>query len=610
MLERLSLAEAEGAAVFYHGLGCDRCKGRGYLGRVAIIEALPVSEAIRRLIIKRASAAVVKNQAVTEGMKTLRMVGIDKALEGITTLKEVWRVTGGGPLAMNIPFLSYFKKKAAPAARAAEQPRLAPLEKPSSERLSKTVMPNVGRPPSPADAFSPAGIGPLAGMLFLTTPAAPAAAEPRRTVSFGSNGGGGGGMAMAPASRTTSLPPAVALALEPKVERAISLELSDVVAQMPEGLVRPLKSEEATGRILLKAAGLERGMANGKPMVSVATIYQQVPEIFLRPVEAAEALQVALPFQQVLEQFTSLQVRGDQMREQAVPQVETPFLRVTIEDNSRFGMPPMEPPQTNELPPVRVQPATAESIAAAEPEPTSAIRIQIPEAPPPNGRANVAPAAAPTGEAAPPARIPFRFSPNGTDVPASGGVPASSGPSIPTSDAPGAAAPTRIPFNISAPTEELRPKAEPWLTKESFAMNGAGAPTAPAQPAAAVEQKPATVRLPLHAIFQSLAPPQVKGDLADVPEDASVELPFELIEPQLASGRVMVPPGGFCRRVAGRVSRLFRRVGSGRHCRPAVARGFEKPAGGFAPNARRPGGAGEKRAGAGGRNRCRTFCRA
>ena len=85
--------EPEGA-VFYHGSGCDRCKGRGYLGRVAIIEALPVSEAIRRLIIKRASSAVVKNQAITEGMRTLRMVGIDKALEGVTTLEEIWRVTG------------------------------------------------------------------------------------------------------------------------------------------------------------------------------------------------------------------------------------------------------------------------------------------------------------------------------------------------------------------------------------------------------------------------------------------------------------------------------------------------------------------------------------
>jgi len=51
------------------------------------------SEAIRRLIIKRASSAVVKNQAISEGMRTLRMVGIDKALEGVTTLEEIWRVT-------------------------------------------------------------------------------------------------------------------------------------------------------------------------------------------------------------------------------------------------------------------------------------------------------------------------------------------------------------------------------------------------------------------------------------------------------------------------------------------------------------------------------------
>jgi type IV pilus assembly protein PilB len=91
-LDKLSLKDTKDA-VFYHGTGCDRCKGRGYAGRAALIEALPVSEAVRRLIIKRASAAVIKNQAVTEGMKTLRVVGIEKALEGVTTLEEVWRVT-------------------------------------------------------------------------------------------------------------------------------------------------------------------------------------------------------------------------------------------------------------------------------------------------------------------------------------------------------------------------------------------------------------------------------------------------------------------------------------------------------------------------------------
>src|SRR3984957_18134862 len=57
ILEKLGLKESKGA-VFHHGTGCNRCKQRGYLGRAALIEALRVSEAVRRLIIKRASATV------------------------------------------------------------------------------------------------------------------------------------------------------------------------------------------------------------------------------------------------------------------------------------------------------------------------------------------------------------------------------------------------------------------------------------------------------------------------------------------------------------------------------------------------------------------------
>jgi type IV pilus assembly protein PilB len=92
IFEKLGMKQTKDT-VFFRGHGCDRCKNRGYLGRAAIIEALPVSEAIRRLIIKRASSAVIKNQAVSEGMKTLRMVGVEKAIEGVTTLEEIWRVT-------------------------------------------------------------------------------------------------------------------------------------------------------------------------------------------------------------------------------------------------------------------------------------------------------------------------------------------------------------------------------------------------------------------------------------------------------------------------------------------------------------------------------------
>lgn len=92
IFEKLGI-ECPPDAIFYHGAGCDRCKKRGYLGRAAIFEVLPVSESIRRLIIKRASASVIKNQALSEGMKTLRLDGIDKAFQGITTLEEVWRLT-------------------------------------------------------------------------------------------------------------------------------------------------------------------------------------------------------------------------------------------------------------------------------------------------------------------------------------------------------------------------------------------------------------------------------------------------------------------------------------------------------------------------------------
>ncbi len=91
IFEKLAI-ENDGSTL-YRGAGCSRCKGRGYVGRAPVLEVLPVSETIRRLVIKRASAAVIKNQAISEGMKSLRMVGIEKAREGITTLEEVLRVT-------------------------------------------------------------------------------------------------------------------------------------------------------------------------------------------------------------------------------------------------------------------------------------------------------------------------------------------------------------------------------------------------------------------------------------------------------------------------------------------------------------------------------------
>ena len=77
----------------YKGRGCERCKNTGYTGRCAIIEAMTITDEIRKLIIERSSAMVLGKIAVEQGMKTLRMVALEKAREGISTLEQVLVMT-------------------------------------------------------------------------------------------------------------------------------------------------------------------------------------------------------------------------------------------------------------------------------------------------------------------------------------------------------------------------------------------------------------------------------------------------------------------------------------------------------------------------------------
>jgi predicted regulator of Ras-like GTPase activity (Roadblock/LC7/MglB family) len=435
---------------------------------------------------------------------------------------------------MTIPFLSYFKRgkggeaKTKASAPAPSKPAPPPLEKPSSERFSKTVMPNATRTIAPQDPFQIAARSTaMGGQMATATVLAPAPALPR-SISFAAPG---------PSTpRARDLPPAVALALEPNVERVIALELADVVAGMPAGHVRPLSEEDGNRRILLRASEVEKGMANGKPSVSLATIYEQVPEIFLRTITPSDTWQVQLPFAKVLEQFTNLHVRADQERHLIVPQVETPFLKVAVEDCSEFGT-TLEPLQmeTGDLPVVRVEPPTAEAFAAAEPEPALDPTFQMSPAP------SRAPSVTAKSSQSP-TRIPFKLSPNGTDAPATESVPASTGPSVPNS-LPPPPAPVRIPFKMTPPSDDVRPKPEPWLTKESLAAESeapvvpAVVPTVAAQSASPAEVK---IVLPLLPILRNLPPMQLTGDAGSVPAGASVELPFSLIEPQLATGRISV----------------------------------------------------------------------
>jgi type IV pilus assembly protein PilB len=77
----------------YRGRGCERCKNSGYSGRMAIIEAMTVSDEIRKLIISRGSTRDMAKIAIGQGMKTLRMVALDRAREGISTLEQVLVMT-------------------------------------------------------------------------------------------------------------------------------------------------------------------------------------------------------------------------------------------------------------------------------------------------------------------------------------------------------------------------------------------------------------------------------------------------------------------------------------------------------------------------------------
>ena len=76
---------------FYYGAGCNFCSFTGFLGRTGVFEALLVSDQIRSLISRGASAPEIKAQALKEGMITLRRHGMMKAKEGLTVPSEVAR---------------------------------------------------------------------------------------------------------------------------------------------------------------------------------------------------------------------------------------------------------------------------------------------------------------------------------------------------------------------------------------------------------------------------------------------------------------------------------------------------------------------------------------
>jgi len=96
-LHALSIPLAEAAKLtFFKGQGCDTCGGTGYKGRQGLYEVMSMTSNLRRLVLKGGSTEEIQQQAVKDGMLTLRMDGMLKVKKGVTTLEEVVKETAAG----------------------------------------------------------------------------------------------------------------------------------------------------------------------------------------------------------------------------------------------------------------------------------------------------------------------------------------------------------------------------------------------------------------------------------------------------------------------------------------------------------------------------------
>ncbi len=84
---------SSGDVQLYHPVGCDECAGTGYWGRICIIEMMTMTDNLRSLIMRHATAGDIRAAAIMAGMETMFENGLRKSLAGITTIEEVLRVT-------------------------------------------------------------------------------------------------------------------------------------------------------------------------------------------------------------------------------------------------------------------------------------------------------------------------------------------------------------------------------------------------------------------------------------------------------------------------------------------------------------------------------------
>ncbi len=77
----------------YRAKGCDKCMGKGYIGRIGIYELLEITPAVRTMIVEKKSAQAIRAAVLESGFRALQRNAVDYILNGTTTIEEVMRIT-------------------------------------------------------------------------------------------------------------------------------------------------------------------------------------------------------------------------------------------------------------------------------------------------------------------------------------------------------------------------------------------------------------------------------------------------------------------------------------------------------------------------------------
>ena len=441
-------------------------------------------------------------------------------------------------------------KDAVPAGAA---PAPTPVATPAAVR---TVMPKSAQPVSLRDPGARQPVS-LTGALPppVTTNRLPAPRPPARKVTFPVPAmprpvltmPGSSGAAMAP----TASPVAVAVipASTPPPEApdvTVTLEIGDFLDRLPPGFLSPAPVDRHH-KIEFRASEVYSDLTKGRASVPASTIYEKYPALFVRPVTDTEDVEIALPLQKLVEQLSAaFQMRADQVAEENVGEIETPFLQVAKEDGERL------PTATGTvagairpaIPPPVITPSLGESVPGFPVRPAhrtgqistiSAPKVPLDAPAPPQAPAVGTPATGPIN--------PGKRPPSTVRASVAGGKIRLSGPSAVTRmsatpvqpGAPGAAlpplpnapaGPSTASQRIQLPSQSPSPAANPSLavSKKTARIQippislRAGGPSAarPGQvppPAAAVPVQPSPVSIRPHSgtdnpvTFRSSPPP-------------------------------------------------------------------------------------------------------